>query len=46
MALNMGAKNVQDFRISPKIMSDDQINRERQKGNLVPMEGGEGNVGV
>ena len=42
MALNMGAKNVQDFRISPKIMSDDQINRERQKGNLVPMEGGEG----
>jgi len=46
MALNMGAKNVQDFRISPKIMSDDQISRERQKGNLVPMEGGEGNVGV
>jgi len=35
----MGAKNVQDFKINPKVMPDEVVQRETQKGNMVPMEG-------
>jgi hypothetical protein len=33
----MGAKNVQDFKIIPKVMSDEDVERGIQSGNLAPM---------
>jgi len=40
IATEMGAKNVQNFRINPKVVPDEVAMREREKGNIVPMEMG------
>jgi len=45
IAMEMGAKNVQNFRIKPKIVPDEVAMREREKGNIVPMNmGGRGGM--
>jgi hypothetical protein len=39
IAQNMGAKNVDEFvRIQPQIMPDEQVQRQAQAGNIVPMQ--------
>ena len=41
----MGAKNIQDFRINPKLMPDEKVNSEVKRGNVVPLSavgGGQG----
>ena len=38
IALEMGAKSVHNFRINPKAISDEEVMKQQQKGNIVPMD--------
>jgi len=40
IALEMGAKSVHNFKINPKVVPDEVAMREREKGNIVPMDMG------
>jgi len=49
IARQMGAKNVDDFIKKgtgppPQVMPDEQVQKEAEKGNLVPMNGAQGGV--
>ena len=40
VATIMGAKNIKDFKIKPKIMPNEQIAEQAQAGNIVPIQQG------